>query len=185
MPCLSLPRPHPLVLLGGPWRRPAFHRLVSDSGFLLVEESRLEKDGFLLDFRLPPMKWPGAHTSSTLIGSQSHTMSTAPGGEAPRREVLTSTSTWGGQQATGHRGDGDKCLSGPPDMKTFAREQTGQLSAKTRVMGISGKEANKIDWGGGGGGHLGARPRGRRIPAGGKGIPVNFYYFFQTSYKMN
>ena len=51
-----------------------------------MEESRLEKDGFLLDFRLPPMKWPGAHTSSTLTGSQSQTMSTAPGGEAPRNE---------------------------------------------------------------------------------------------------
>ena len=36
-------------------------------------------------------------------------------------------------------------------MKTFAREQTGQLSAKTMVTGISGKEANKIDWGRGGG----------------------------------
>lgn len=37
-------------------------------------------------------------------------------------------------------------------MKTFARDQTGQLSAKTMVMGISGKEVNKIDWGGVGGG---------------------------------
>lgn len=31
-------------------------------------------------------------------------------------------------------------------MKTFARQQTGQISAKTMVTAISGQEVNKTDW---------------------------------------
>ena len=82
VPALCPPRPRPPLLLvdrgGG---RPFIAWCLTQDP--LVEESGLKKDGFLLDFRLPPVKGPGALTSSALTGSQSHTKSRAPGGEAP------------------------------------------------------------------------------------------------------
>lgn len=82
VPALCPPRPWPPQLLvdcGGGWPFIAWC-LTQDP---LVEESGLEKDGFLLDFRLLPVKGSGALTSFALTRSQSHTTSRAPGGEAP------------------------------------------------------------------------------------------------------